>query len=287
MVSLARPRSTHERSHVEVLHCLEELAHLSASKRHHHTCSRIVDALASVADSMPQFYRDKSADIKSYEHPLRQLQGSVGRIAETFAVGNVPDSAHQMAWVIRDLARAFDRAHLSGHLDVDVSGSIGRLNRACAVGDHESAIYNFWANMSYVFREWMQQQLITRSRLPLFVLDQFGSAFTIVADRSLHSALYQMTTFLADISEAQGKATPQTSTRHGDLTLAVNMADEILKVVSHATAVVHRCNLGQYVGRFGHFTTAHLLDESRRALETCRNAQPSAGGDAEDRAPQP
>jgi hypothetical protein len=255
-----------ERIHREVIQCIEDLAHFSSSRRQFRNCKYAIQTLGAVGKNMPRHYQETIDGPMPVEHPLRELPRAIGRIAETFSLEGISDPIHQAAWVIRDTVRAYDQVGLASHLDVELGHSIERLNRACALNSDESTLYNFWANMSYVYCEWLDSQLITRTRLPLFVLDGVKASASIAEVKCLPLALHSMSEFLLRVSEKVASVPAKTSSLHGSIRFAVNLARKLVETIEHVERCSQRSKVDQYSGRFTTVTTATLLERARKIV---------------------
>lgn len=247
---------------------MEELAFRSAERRQAHTCSRIIWGCADLSNILASSgERDIEAIKKDTDHPIRKLQDAIGRIGEFYSDFKVEDVIPEIAWVCQQVTRAYDKADLASMLDVELSMSIEQIIRACAEHKQEWTIYNFWANMTYVIREWIQNRITERSRILLYTFNTMEKALIDCGRNGLREAMYQIVGTIENIAHFYQEYGYPTQTVHGPHVVRLNSKEDLISLISRAEESCKSASVEEFVGEYGARTISEIIMSARKAAQ--------------------
>lgn len=265
-ISWAR-KKTGSGDRLEVLQILEELALRSAERRQAHTCSKVIEAcyeLSSIFTSSGD--RDIEVIKKNPDHPVREIQELLGRIGELCSDFHIEDAIPQIAWVYRDMANKFDDAGLAEMLDVEFSGGIRRINEACVKNRQEWTIYNLWANLEYVIKEWIKSGITQRSRILLYTIGALEESLVDCSKAEMYNASYQMLEAVESIVLLCKEVGYPKQTKHGVHTVNIDLKADFLELLQAVEQLSNASPLLNFKGRFGERRISEIISSIKQLL---------------------
>lgn len=252
---------------LEIIQSLEELALKSAERRQAHTCSRINRAYSQLSIVFATSgERDIEVIKRDTDHPMRKLQRSIGQIGEFYSDFQVEDAIPEIAWVCQQLTRAYDKVGLAEMLDVELSMSIQQLVRDCANHKQEWTIYNFWANMNYVIKEWIQHGITERSRILLYMLDTIEQAIIDCGRNGLHEAMYQIVETIESIVHFCRDYGYPTQMPHGPYIVRLNFREDLTSLIAQAEETCKSAGAEQFHGKYGNRMISEIIQSARKTV---------------------
>jgi hypothetical protein len=151
-------------------------------------------------------------------------------------------------------------------LDVELSGSIGNLLETCAKNRQEWTIYDFWANMSYVLKDWVESGITNRSRILLFTLDELKESAAMCLKFQLYEAAYRITETIESLAEHHQKIGVPDKTVHGKYHVPIDFKHELLSIIRFIRENCLTTESSNLIGKFGDRTLIEILNDTSSIL---------------------
>jgi len=252
---------------IEVLQILEELALRSAERRQAHTCSKVISAcneLSSLFASSGE--RDIEIIKKNPSHPVRELPRLLGRIGELCSDFNIEDVIPQIAWVYGHLTKEFDRAGLAEMLDVELSGGIRGINEACVRNKQEWTIYNLWANLSYVMKDWIKTGITERSRILLYTIDSLEDSVSDSIKAEMYNATYRMIETIECVVLSCNEFGYPKQTKHGKQIIKLDLKTRLLELLRRIEQQSESTGFLNFTGKYATRKVFDVVSSTKQLL---------------------